>query len=105
MFNDTPQAKALMAYLITPEAQAIWPKLGGAISGSKSVTPDVYPDDISKKSAAALSTAKTFRFDGSDAMPVAMSDAFLKGILDFTKDPSKLDSILANLDTVQASAY
>jgi len=105
MFNDTPQAKALMQYLITPEAQAIWPKLGGAISGSKSVSPDVYPDDISKKSAAALSGAKTFRFDGSDAMPVPMSDAFLKAILDFTKDQTKLDSILANLDTVQASAY
>jgi alpha-glucoside transport system substrate-binding protein len=105
MFNDTPQAQALMKYLISPEAQAIWPKLGGAISGSKSVAAEVYPDDISKKSAAALSSAKTFRFDGSDAMPVAMSDAFLKGILDFAKDQSKLDSILTNLDTVQASAY
>jgi alpha-glucoside transport system substrate-binding protein len=105
MFNDTPQAKALMKYLVTPEAQAIWPKLGGAISGSKSVAADVYPDDISKKSAAALSSAKTFRFDGSDAMPVAMSDAFLKAILDFVKDQSKLDSILTNLDTVQTSAY
>jgi alpha-glucoside transport system substrate-binding protein len=105
MFNDTPQAKALMQYLITPEAQAIWPKLGGAISGSKSVAPDVYPDDISKKSAAALSGAKTLRFDGSDLMPVAMSDAFLTGILDFAKDQSKLDEILTKLDTVQASAY
>ncbi len=105
MFNDTPQAKALMKYLITPEAQAIWPKLGGAISGSKSVSPDVYPDDISKKSAAALSSAKVFRFDASDAMPVAMSDAFLKGILDFTKDQSKLAAILTTLDTVQTSAY
>jgi alpha-glucoside transport system substrate-binding protein len=105
MFNDTPQAKALMKYLITPEAQAIWPKLGGAISGSKAVSPDVYPDDISKKSAAALSSAKVFRFDASDAMPVAMSDAFLKGILDFVKDQSKLDAILTNLDTVQTSAY
>jgi alpha-glucoside transport system substrate-binding protein len=105
MFNDTPQAKALMQYLITPEAQQIWPKLGGAVSGSKSVPPDVYPDDIAKKSAELISTAKTFRFDGSDKMPVAMSDAFLKGILDFTKDQSKLDSILSSLDGVQSSAY
>ncbi|MEA2606449.1 MAG: alpha-glucoside transport system substrate-binding protein [Chloroflexota bacterium] len=105
MFNDTPQAKALMQYLITPQAQAIWPKIGGAISGSKSVPAATYPDDISKKSAAALSSAKIFRFDASDAMPVAMSDAFLKGILDFVKDQSKLDSILTNLDTVQTSAY
>ena len=90
---------------ITPEAQAIWPKLGGAISGSKSVPASAYPDDISKKSAAALSSAKIFRFDASDAMPVAMSDAFLKSILDFVKDQSKLDSLLTNLDTVQKSAY
>ena len=34
-----------------------------------------------------------------------MNDAFLKGIVDFVKDQSKLDSILANLDTVQTSAY
>jgi alpha-glucoside transport system substrate-binding protein len=94
-----------MQYLITPQAQAIWPKIGGAISGSKSVPAATYPDDISKKSAAALSSAKIFRFDASDAMPVAMSDAFLKGILDFVKDQSKLDSILTNLDTVQTSAY
>jgi hypothetical protein len=34
-----------------------------------------------------------------------MSDAFLKSILDFVKDQSKLDSLLTNLDTVQKSAY
>jgi alpha-glucoside transport system substrate-binding protein len=105
MFHDTPQAKALMQYLITGEAQSIWPKLGGAVSGSKSVSQDVYPDNIAKKSAALVSGAKIFRFDGSDKMPVAMSDAFLKGILDFTKDQSKLDSVLSTLDGIQSSAY
>ena len=41
-------------------------------------------------------------FDASDLMPMAMNDAFWKAILDYVKDPSKLDSILSNLDTVQA---
>jgi len=107
MFHDTPQAKALMQYLVTPEAQAIWPSLPsfGAISGSKSVDTSIYPDDITKKAASALANAKIFRFDGSDAMPAAMSDAFLKGILDFIQDQTKLDSILGDLDNTQASAY
>lgn len=107
MFHDTPQAKALMQYLITPQAQAIWPgiKGSGALSGSKSVSTDIYPDDITKQAAQDLAGAKIFRFDGSDAMPAAMSDAFLTGIEDFTKDQTKLDSILANLDSVQQSAY
>jgi alpha-glucoside transport system substrate-binding protein len=107
MFHDTPQAKALMQYLITPQAQAIWPSIpnSGALSGSKSVSTDIYPDDITKAAAKDLAGAKIFRFDGSDAMPAAMGDAFLTGVEDFVKDQSQLDSILAKLDTVQQSAY
>ena len=103
MFNDTPQARAPMAYLVTPEAQAIWVGRGGALSANAKVTE--YPDEISKRSAALLAEAGVFRFDGSDLMPVAMNDAFWKAILDYVKDPSQLDAILANLDTVQTSAY
>jgi alpha-glucoside transport system substrate-binding protein len=103
MFNDTPQARALMAYLVTPEAQAIWVARGGALSANAKVTE--YPDEISKRSAELLASAGVFRFDASDLMPVAMNEAFWKAILDYAKDPSQLDAILANLDTVQASAY
>ncbi len=103
MFNDTPQARALMAYLVTPEAQTIWVERGGALSANTTVT--AYPDDISKRSAEILANAGVFRFDGSDLMPVAMNDGFWKAILDYVNDPSQLDSILANLDTIQTSAY
>lgn len=34
MFNDTPEARALMEYLVTAEAQSIWVGIGGAISGN-----------------------------------------------------------------------
>ena len=52
-----------------------------------------------------LTNAKNFVFDASDLMPSAMNSAFWTAMLDVTKDPSKLDSVLANLDTVQATAY
>jgi len=103
MFNDTPQARALMAYLVTADAQAIWVARGGALSANSKVTE--YPDEISKRSAELLANAGVFRFDASDLMPVAMNDAFWKAILDYVKTPSNLDSILSNLDTVQTSAY
>jgi alpha-glucoside transport system substrate-binding protein len=103
MFNDTPQARALMAYLVTADAQSIWVGIGGALSGNKNVTN--YPDDVSKRSAEILANATVFRFDGSDLMPEAMNSAFWSAMLEFTQDQSKLDSILANLDSVQASAY
>jgi alpha-glucoside transport system substrate-binding protein len=103
MFHDTDAAKSLMKYLVTAPAQDIWVKIGGALSANKNAAD--YPDDISKRSADLLSNAKIFVFDASDLMPTAMNAAFWTAILDFTKDQSQLDSILSNLDTVQADAY
>jgi alpha-glucoside transport system substrate-binding protein len=103
MFHDTPEARELIKYLVTAEAQSIWVGRGGALSANKNVTN--YPDDISKRSAEILVNAKVFRFDASDLMPDAMNTAFWKAVLDVTKNPSSLDSVLAQLDQVQASAY
>ncbi len=105
MFKDTPQARALIKYLTTPEAQTIWVKRGGAISPNKQVSLDAYPDPISKELAQTLTSAKIVRFDASDLMPEAMNNAFWKAILDYVQSPNNLDSILANLDKVQQDAY
>ena len=103
MFHDTPAAKSLMAYLVTAPAQDIWVALGGALSANKNATS--YPDDISKRSAEALLNAKIFVFDASDLMPTAMNSAFWSGIVDYVGNPGQLDSILADLDSIQADAY
>ncbi|HBY94236.1 MAG TPA: ABC transporter substrate-binding protein, partial [Chloroflexi bacterium] len=105
MFNDTPQARALITYLTTPEAQAIWVKRGGAISPNKQVPLDTYPDPLSQKSAQLLTSAETVRFDASDLMPEAMNNAFWQAILNYVQSPNDLDSILQNLDSVQKDAY
>jgi alpha-glucoside transport system substrate-binding protein len=103
MFHNTPAAASLMKYLVTAPAQDIWVKLGGAISANKNATD--YPDDVSKRSAALLASAKIFAFDASDLMPQAMNAAFWSAILDYVKTPSSLDSILSKLDGVQKDAY
>jgi alpha-glucoside transport system substrate-binding protein len=105
MFNDTPQARSLMQYLLTPEAQQIWVERGGFISANKNVPVDAYPDEISKKSAEILANAQTFRFDGSDRMPSEMNKAFFKAMVDLAQNPGNIDSITAQLDEVQAGAY
>ncbi len=105
MFNDTKQARALINYLLTPEAQEIWVKRGGFISGNKNVAVASYPDPASKKSAEILQNAKTYRFDASDQMPAAMGDAFNKAMVAFAKDQGKLDSLLSSLDKTQEDAY
>ena len=103
MYNDTPQAEALMKYLATADAQKIWVADGGTLAARKDVTN--YPDPIGAAAAQIISSAKNVLPTAGDLMPADMQSAYWKSILDFTKDPSQLDAILAHLDEVQASAY
>jgi alpha-glucoside transport system substrate-binding protein len=105
MFKDTPQARALMQYLVTPEAQAIWTRRGGAISPNRQVGTDAYPDPMAAKAAQIMTSASTVRFDASDLMPEGMNNAFMRGILDYVNDPGRLTEILGTLDRTQADVY
>jgi alpha-glucoside transport system substrate-binding protein len=105
MFNDTPQARALIKYLVTPEAQAIWVQRGGAVSPNKAVPLSEYPDQLSAKAAEQLTSAEIAVFDASDLMPEAMNNAFWQAVLNYVQNPQDLDNILQNLDSVQKDAY
>lgn len=105
MFNDTPQARSLMQYLTTAEAQRVWVEAGGAISPNTDVPLDAYPDDTSRRIADILNNTDVVRFDASDKMPDQMNQAFWSAMLDFIQNPDNLDQILADLDAVQAEAY
>ncbi len=105
MLKNTAQSRDLIKYLTTAEAQSIWVKRGGKISPNKTVPISSYPDVTSQKVAQALEAAKVADFDAGDLMPSDMRNAYWTGVLDFIQDQSKLDSILANLDKVQATAY
>jgi len=102
MFRNTPQSRALMSYLLTPEAQSIWVARGGALSVNVNVTN--YPDDISKRAAQILTSADRFRFDGSDLMPEQLNEAFLRGVIEYTRNPAELDQILQQLDATSQSS-
>ena len=105
MFKDTPQARALMKYLTTPEAQAIWVKRGGALSPNRRVSLDDYPDPLSRRAAEILTSADVARFDASDLMPEAVNATFWKGTLDYVQNPSRLDEILQNLERISQETY
>jgi len=103
MYNDTPQARALMQYMVSDEAQQIWVDKGGTLAASKNITK--YPDVLGENAAKILQGASNILLTAGDYMPADMQRAYWKSLLDYTNDPSQLDSILSNLDSVQASAY
>jgi alpha-glucoside transport system substrate-binding protein len=105
MFKDTPQARELMKYLVTAEAQAIWVKRGGKISPNNKTKLTDYPDDISRSTAKALVETKIGKYDAGDLMPNDMKNAYWQAVLSFVSDQSKLNDIVSKLDQVQATAY
>jgi alpha-glucoside transport system substrate-binding protein len=105
MFKDTSQARALIKYLTTAQAQEIWVKLGGKLAVNKNVSIDSYPDALSKQSAQIIVNTKIAKYDATDNMPSAMRAAAWKELLNFIQNQNNLDAILTRLDAVQATAY
>jgi len=105
MFRDTPQARALMRWLVTPEAQTIWVQRGGSLSPNRRVSLDAYPDELSRGAARILTSAKVVRFDGSDLMPEAVNNAFWKGTLDYVQNTGQLSAILRRIERIAVTAY
>ena len=100
MFNNTPEAQALMAYLATPTPHEIWAGLGGFLSPHQDVSLEAYPDTLSKKQAEFLTNAETIRFDGSDMMPGAVgTGTFWSGVVEYVAGEPVKDV----LDTIEAS--
>jgi alpha-glucoside transport system substrate-binding protein len=102
LLTDSPRGAALMEYLLSPEAQRLWVSRGGAISINQSVAE--YPNDVVAREARMLSGAAHFRFDGSDLMTPSMSAAFSAAVLEVTRNPSRLDQILADLDSARGQS-
>lgn len=105
MFNNTPEAGALLRYLASPGAQQIWVSELGKLSANKRVNPNAYPNDLVRNAADILINAEVFRFDGSDMMPGAVgSGAFWQGILDYVSGQD-LDDVLEMIEAAADAAY
>jgi alpha-glucoside transport system substrate-binding protein len=105
MFKDTPEARKLLAYLVSAEAQTLWVKGGGTLSANQQVPPDAYPDEVSRRLGQELAKAPVVRFDASDRMPTELRNAFQQAALRFIANPQDLEKILTSLDRVRTSAY
>lgn len=102
MYNDTPAARQLMAWMVTSQAQQIWASSGVSLSSNKNTT---YTDPVFKNAATVAASGTNMLITAGDYMPTDMRNAYWKSLLDATNNPSSLDSILAHLDQVQAAAY
>jgi alpha-glucoside transport system substrate-binding protein len=104
-FRDTPVVRSFVQYLSTAPAQTIWVKRGGFTSVNNQVSLSDYPDVLTRDAAQQLTGATLFRFGAGDSMPAAVQTAWWAGVLAYLQNPSQLDSILANIESVAQTAY
>src|SRR5437016_9539526 len=102
MYNDTPAARKLMAYMASKDAQQIWVNDGWTLGAIKSLN---YTDPVFKNAASVAASAKNLLVTAGDFMPSDMQKAFWQSLLNVTNNPGSLNAELAHLDQVQAAAY
>ncbi len=109
LLKDSPGGQALLRYLATPEAAAVWAGRGGYTSPNKNVDASAYPDEISARSAEALTTAEIFRFDLSDLQPAAFGGTPGQGLFqlfqDFLRNPDDIDAITEKMEQAASKAF
>lgn len=108
-FDDDDATTALMEFLASPEAAEIWVPNGGLTSPNKAVDTSLYPDDVSRQIAEALTGADEFRFDMSDLTPSAFGgtpgQGFWQEMITFYQNPSDIDGTAQRLEAAAAAAY
>ena len=99
VFNDTPQSRALLRFLVSEQAQRQWPA-AAFFSASGGVSAADY-DPFDLRIATELTGAAPLCFDASDLMPASMRGAFYRAVLEYLSDPGSLDVLLGELDQVR----
>jgi hypothetical protein len=108
--KDSEGAMALLEYLASPEAAAIYARQGGFLSANRALDLAVYPDETSRQLARAIIDAgDAFRFDMSDLAPPAFGGTPGSGewkiLQDFLADPSDVSGTARKLEAAAAKAY
>jgi alpha-glucoside transport system substrate-binding protein len=108
--KNTKAGMALLEYLATPEAAAVWAEAGGFLSPNKNVDLASYGDDVTRATAKSLVAAGgSVRFDMSDQAPAAFGGTKGAGewklLQDFLRDPSDPKGTAAKLEAAAAKAY
>jgi len=100
MFNDTPQARAVMEYFTQGEHLKTWIESGGAISPHFDSELSWYSNDVDRGVAEIILNADSVRFDGSDLMPGEVgAGTFWEGMTDWISGARTLDEALDYIDS------
>jgi alpha-glucoside transport system substrate-binding protein len=108
-FRDTPAVRAFVEFLASEDGARAWAERGGFSSPNRNIGEEVYPDELTARTATAIAEAETFRFDMSDLAPAAFGGTAGQGewkiLQDFLANPSDVDGTAQALERAAARAF
>jgi alpha-glucoside transport system substrate-binding protein len=95
--HDRPEVKKFIEFLGTPASVTPWASIGGSLFPHVNQDLSVYPTELERTMAEAITQAEAARFDGSDNMASETNLAFWEGITNWVTG-TDLDTVLAAID-------
>lgn len=90
--KESKAARAFIDFLKMPLAHELWMAQSGFLTPLKTVNKEAYGNETLRKEGEILTSATTFRFDGSDLMPGKIgAGAFWTGMVDYVGGKSSAD--------------
>ncbi|MCK2221745.1 ABC transporter substrate-binding protein [Actinomadura sp. ATCC 31491] len=108
--KDSPGAQALLQFLASKEGGEVWAKLPGYLSPNKNVSPDNYPDELTRQlGQTIISAGESVRYDMSDLAPSAFGGTDGKGewkvLQDFVRKPTDVKGAQEALEAEAKKAW
>lgn len=110
LMESSPAGEALLAYLASSDAAAVWASRGGFVSPNEDLDLNSYPDAATRRIARALLEAGDgFRFDLSDLQPVELGATTGAGLWAelsaFVSDPTDIEGTMTRLEAAADAAW
>ncbi|QPP08579.1 carbohydrate ABC transporter substrate-binding protein [Streptomyces bathyalis] len=110
VLKEGKASNALMTFLASPEAAAVWAQEGGFLSPNKELANSAYPNSAQREIAKSLVAAgDDFRFDMSDQAPAAFGgtkgEGEWKALQDFLKNPKDVAGTQSALEASAAKVF
>ncbi len=100
--NDSPELRAALAYLASPEAQSLIAASGIWQVANTAVAPEAYPTETSRALASRVTEAESVVAGPLSTQSLQVNIAWLAAIVGYLQDPGSLDEQLASIDAVAA---
>ncbi len=105
MFKDTPEGRAFLQYIISPEAANVFAATN-TISPNKQIDTTKFTNPLAKQEYQQLANASTFVFDGSDLAPSAFGgDHLFTELQKLAQHPDQVQTIANELETFAKGDY